>query len=543
MIKSLRNIQGKAFSMKNIYKILFKCSMLLLIPAAANAAGTYYTGGYQSPQQSRYTQKSYNMPRANTYSGSQGLSQYTQKQYSNAGYTTTNQTYRSSQQRQQSAQKATATTNTNRNGLYLDAGISKQTAMWQFEMNSVGSKLHYDNVDWLTFDIGGKYIFDAGKTKLQIDAGFLYGIQTGESTMIDDDITNGGTLDTMLYNSTDGSLLGGQYTHALSTGITNSGNMLGLNAGFGLTDFFAVGKIKITPSIGWRYLKYKLETKNTKGMVATTYDFNNSCYSTQEGEQICLPALLFFNITDGKITNEHYSDFETIDLNNDGIYDIGAFPVVGGSEYIDTLNTYVFAQEGVSHSYEVEWSGPYLALDMLYDINLNNNVSARVELGLPSYTATGDQPYRFDWAHPKSVQDKGGIGSAIHFGAGANWMTKITDSVSLSVGVTYDYYKVSDADANTFLNGQYYQEIYDSIFNAWQSDPKLAGVSLADIETLMLYGGTVEYEDGTQETFDPNLEAAIIDEVRQNGWKVTTDSEIESFYKSLGIRIGINAKF
>jgi hypothetical protein len=35
----------------------------------------------------------------------------------------------------------------------------------------------------------------------------------------------------------------------------------------------------------------------------------------------------------------------------------------------------------------------------------------------------------------------------------------------------------------------------------------------------------------------------MIDGIRADGWKVTTKSEIESFYKSLGIRAGIKIKF
>lgn len=536
--------------MKNLYKILFKCSILLLVPAAANAAGTYYTGGYQSPQQSRYTQKTYNVPRANTYSGSQGLSQYTQKQYANAGYTTTNQQYRTTQQRTQQSVKSIAS-DTSRNGLHLDAGISKQVAMWQFEMNTAGSKLHYDNIDWLTFDVGGKYVFDAGKTKMQIDAGFLYGIQTGESTMTDDDISHGGYIADRFYDSNDPTkYIGAQYGYALSTSTSDGGSMMGFNAGLGLTDFIKIGKIKITPSIGWRYFKYELESKNTSGMVMSTFDFNNSCVTTADGQTDCAPAMVFFNAVEEAdksitISNLNYSDY-VFDFNQDGLIDNLGFEIPTGLGYADALNTFYFNQTGVSHSYEVEWSGPYLALDMLYDINTDNIVNARLEFGIPGYTAIGDQPYRYDWAHPKSIEDKGGLGSAFHFGAGANWLTKITDSVSLSIGVTYDYYTVSDADATTFLNPSYGQQTLDTIFAKWQ---KMFPESTAeDVELYMLNGVIIEdvpQEDGTFKDIEISADQTAIDltNAKRDGWKIKTDSEIESFYKSLGIRIGLNARF
>ena len=52
-------------------------------------------------------------------------------------------------------------------------------------------------------------------------------------------------------------------------------------------------------------------------------------------------------------------------------------------------------------------------------------------------------------------------------GLGANWTTALTDSVALSVGVTYDYYTVSGADAKTYLNSTYYTDIYDALLQDW----------------------------------------------------------------------------
>ena len=36
--------------MKTLSRLFFNCSIFALLPVIANAAGTYYTGGYQSPQ-------------------------------------------------------------------------------------------------------------------------------------------------------------------------------------------------------------------------------------------------------------------------------------------------------------------------------------------------------------------------------------------------------------------------------------------------------------------------------------------------------------
>jgi len=95
----------------------------------------------------------------------------------------------------------------------------------------------------------------------------------------------------------------------------------------------------------------------------------------------------------------------------------------------------------------------------------------------------------------------------------------------LSVGVTYDYYTVSDADAKTYLNGDYYMGIYNELLRQWQE----AGFTEADMVNA--------------KTGDP-VALNIVD--LQNecpGWVCTADGEIESFYKSLGVRVGINARF
>jgi hypothetical protein len=129
---------------------------------------------------------------------------------------------------------------------------------------------------------------------------------------------------------------------------------------------------------------------------------------------------------------------------------------------------------------------------------------------------------------------------------GANWRTAITDKVALSIGLTYDYYSVSDADATTYLNPSYWVPEYENAFNMWKkvlntdfgnsfSDSQIehfmqTGVSSAD-RILDTNGQVVE--------LDPEYVAVV----RANNWEDKVDSEIKSFYKSLGIRIGVNARF
>ena len=175
--------------------------------------------------------------------------------------------------------------------------------------------------------------------------------------------------------------------------------------------------------------------------------------------------------------------------------------------------------------------GPYLALDMEYMINDNNNVVAGIEFGLPVYESKGDQPYRIDWAHPTSVEDKGDFGDAYHLGFNAAWMTKITNSVGFTLGLTYDYYKVSGASATTYYSSSYYQPI----LNSYQSQ--------YDEYVALINGGATLTEDEAYEYNVLGEEIADLTAKKNAGWKSESKNEIESIYKSMGIRAGIEVKF
>ncbi len=503
--------------MKYLPKFIFMGSLLALMPVLAQAAGTYYSGGtYRSPQ-TGYNTQSYAQRANNGYAGGNYASSYSSTR-PRVGLSSAQQQWQQPQNVRATNTKTTQNSSASRNGFWLDAGFTHEMAQWEFEMKENASILHYNNIGWNVLDVKAGYAFDMGSVRGQIDAGFKYGMQSGESNMVDDDVTRGGYLVTSWCEDVDANgncigFIGDQIGHALSVGTSDGGNMLGFNVGFGLTDVFQLGGVRITPSVGYRYLKYKLETKKNYGLAVDSAN----CVEIN-GEIQCDPAIvILYN------NNSQQIIWGPTDTNNDGFWDIGS-----GAVGVYPEGTYYFQQPGVSHSYEVEWSGPYLALDMDYMINANNSVNGRIELGLPGYTATGDQPYRFDWAHPKSVEDEAGMFGAFHFGMGANWLTAISNTVSLSIGLTYDYYSVDGADASTYLNEDYYMGMYDEILTAWQN----AGRT----ESEML--GQVEGVNG-----DPT--AIGIKEIQDAcpGWVCKVGGEIESFYKSIGIRVGINAQF
>ena len=507
--------------MKYLPRLILKCAAVVLVPVAANAAGTYYTGNYQSPQQQRYANQSYAAQRGGTFTQN-GVTYNRVPQggvggfYNNNGGMPNNQMYnRQMQQQPQQGQVKQNNSASNDAGFSFGGGLSREYAMWRFEMKDSGSILRYDDVAWNVLDLNGAYVFDAGTLKLRLDAGFKYGFQSGEASMLDDDITNGGYFITQWIKE-DRTVIGDQVGHALSIGTSDGGNMYGFNVGFGMVDLFDIGGVKFSPSVGYRYMKYKLETKKNFGMAVDT--LSSMCYYTTEDEIQCDPIVIFEDSAGNRAIIS-------------GVEPGEALPRIPGSDngnsyyYYDTAGTYYFEQPGTSHSYEVEWSGPYVALDVDYDINKSNSVNGRVELGFPGYTSTGDQPYRPDWAHPKSVEDSADMFSAFHLGLGAQWMTAITDNVSLSLGVTYDYYTVSGADAKTYLNSQWYEDLYDKRLAIW--------VDAGKTEEDML-------NPETGDAIALNIQDLMDD---CPGWVCSAAGEIDSFYKSLGVRLGFVAKF
>ena len=444
------HILRKEEHMKNIFRILGSMAVLSLIPAVSGAVGTYYNGNlYQNPQQ-RYSRGGY----YNSYGYGAGRGGYGQQQNVQSQLGT---------QKQQN-QKKTVAKSTEKQGFVLDAGLSHEMAKWEFEMNNAGSKLHYDNLAWNVFDVQGAYYF-GGDTKMQVKAGFKYGMQFGETSMIDDDISNSNAIFTEEeadINGYTGNTISG--VPAMSIGTSKKGTQMGFNIGFGLTDFFTWGKVKATPSIGYRYFKHKVKTSNNVGMSVDVLHAAAAwnCVSTYKDEVQCEPIVMFGNGYDengdldvlvyGGLTPVKWEGSNLVPwTDGDDEEDFAGYVSENyDTNYYSTGRTYYYEQPGTSHEYETTWAGPYIALDLNYQINDNNAIVAGIEFGLPTYTSEGIQPYRIDWKQSPSVKDEGKIGDAYHLALNMNWMTAITDSMMLDLGFSYDYYKVSGATANTY---------------------------------------------------------------------------------------------
>ena len=484
--------------MKRFCSALFATLAVYCFPVIAGAAGTYYNGNAYQNTQSRYGTGLYN----NQYNGRAYTQTNQQNRYGrNNNLQNVQNNYIAPNQNGVRVAKNAQAKNSVKQGFFGDAWLSHEFGQWKFDMNNAGSQLHYDNLSWNVLTLGGKYYFD-WDTPLVIGANLRYGMQYDKATMVDDDISNGA------YGYEKG--ISG---YAMSVGTSKDGKQFGFNAAFGLTDFFKLGRVKITPSIGYRYFEHELLTKKNSGLTMDVYDDDTACISNG-GETQCGPFVTIGpfkdssnNIIYSSNTDEYgyvipvYTDVTTGEYYVSDF--LGMIPSNANVVFVSFGDTYYYRQSGTSHKYETVWQGPYVAMDMEYAINNNNLINAGIEFGLPMYESKGDQPYRIDWAHPTSVKDKGGLGDAYHLALNASWSTAITDSMMFSLGMTYDYYIAKDIDAHTYLNPSYYKNLLDT--------------------------GFLRQEDY-------NYFNSI-------GWEQKTQKEIESVYKSMGIRAGLTINF
>ena len=513
--------------MNKISRVILSVMMMSVCPMIAGAVGTYYDGNlYQKP---RADYGRGNGGFYNNYGAGRGYGQ--NMQTIGMQQTTVRTTKKTSVKQNDAAKKQ---------GFQLGVDLKHEFADWNFDMKNAGSKLHYDNLRWNTVNGEAAYYF-GDSLPMQIKAGAFYGMQYGDSFMVDDDITS---EKMWTWDESLGVIIG---TPAVSVGTSNGGKQYGFNVSFGLTDFFKMGRVRFTPSVGYRYFKYNLETKDNYGAMVEVWNGSIiNCLEVMPGEIQCSPyvgfagddGLLGNPPTAGSFVEVNPADYPNnyaqvtnaygqtiyIKTNDNGTYVV---PNDTTMPQLDLGNTYYYEQSGVSHKYETEWAGPYIALDMEYTINDNNFVNAGVEFGLPIYDAKGDQPYRIDWAHPTSVEDKGDFGDAYHLGLNAMWSTAITDNVMLSLGMTYDYYKVSGATAKTYLNATEYQQALTNVEYNINVLESMDSLTEDQQEWLALY--KAERDDFNA------LKAA--------GWTQESKNEIESIYKSMGIRLGVNVKF
>jgi hypothetical protein len=471
------------------------------------------TGGYQSPQRYYSAGSGYYQPQNRGTSGYNGGNYYqrTQGGSQSGGYGGA-----SSQQRRQSAAAPAAASQ----GFYLSGGISRQYSQWNFDMKSTGSVLNYSDVAWNVLDVKGGYKYGSWV----IDGGLQYGMQSGSTKMTDDDITNGG-----MATSYDGKDASGNpitfttNTRVLSIGESSKGSLFGVNAGVGLANKFGFGNVRLTPSVGYRMFNYKLNTSNNHGLSVA----DNWCNDKGNGEKQC-PA--FSWIWDGSASSG--AGMTSGNPDSDDGYSWWHVSD-SGTVYVSNGDTFSFSQSGKTHVYDVSWNGPYAAVDIESELGAGGRVDARVELGLPGYHSKGDQPYRPDWQHPTSVEDSKKMFGAMHLGLLASWTTMMGQNFGLTIGLTYDYYSVKGADAKTYINEGFYTDILKQIYGD--------GTAWGGVESNMY--NPIDSGDALVDGHPTAISIKDLYESCGKSWTCTMKSEVNSFYRSVGIRVGLAGKF
>ena len=159
--------------MRRFTMSLFGVSIMAMMPVIAGAAGTYYNGNlYQNPN--RYGNNGY----YNSYGPGRAYGQNSMT----VRNTETRVTKKTSAKKEAVSQQ--------KQGFHLGAAFSHEFANWDFKMKEAKSKLRYDNLRWNVVSGEGAYYFGSD-TPMQIKFGARYGVQFGETSMIDDDISSG----------------------------------------------------------------------------------------------------------------------------------------------------------------------------------------------------------------------------------------------------------------------------------------------------------------------------------------------------------------
>ncbi|MDR0449560.1 MAG: hypothetical protein LBG89_03855 [Rickettsiales bacterium] len=438
-------------------KILFGFIGAIVSFSAVHAAGTYYNygansyGNYANSQASGVQNRAGQQNRMSQQFGAGGgYSQYSpqgQQQY-------LPQNQQASRFGGQQAQQQQQNNNGGQifgNGFTLTAHAGYDNSDFGFSMNETQSEINFNNMTWMKFGGTAGYEFAVGGVKLEVKGGFEIGSQGESGSITDDDMSQGGVFVGYAgFNQTPSAPTISLYSPAVNgnqpvyfgvsqlifgVGEQGQGTSLGAFASIGMGDGFQIGEsVKIKPSVGYRHEQFKAIGQNMMTMavqalivddreIGLLKDVATNCNGCQIVLTIDGETYFFGGWVEG------FDDY--------------------GEPFFLTLSEAAYL-EGVTHEYNVSWSGPFLATDIEMKTAQNSGFNLRLELGFPGYTAEADQPYRADWAHPTSIKDSAPIFSGLHYGLNLKYTAGLTDNIAVNLGWNWDYYKVDGADAETF---------------------------------------------------------------------------------------------
>ncbi len=153
-------------------------------------------------------------------------------------------------------------------------------------------------------------------------------------------------------------------------------------------------------------------------------------------------------------------------------------PGEGGENLLEAFGgvSSVFVQEGVTHMYFVDWTGPFFALNLERKISNKEDLNLYAEYFLPRYKVWGNWPNRTDWMHDPSFYDKGGNGYGIFIDF--NYKYNIRKNIQFSVGANYEYLENKNADTTQFFSDGSVEVYPDSIMlSRWKAFGINIGIS------------------------------------------------------------------
>ena len=109
----------------------------------------------------------------------------------------------------------------------------------------------------------------------------------------------------------------------------------------------------------------------------------------------------------------------------------------------------VFIADGITHMYFVDWSGPFVGLNLERKISNREEVTLYAEYFLPHYKVWGNWPNRTDWMHDPSFIDEGGSGLGLLLNL--NYKYLIKNNIQFVLGAEYEYLENSNADTTLFF--------------------------------------------------------------------------------------------
>lgn len=359
---------------------------------------------------------------------------------------------------------------------YQGGSVEHNPKNWEFESRWKKSYGHFmfetseDSIlNWDETD-SKEYLFKMSKDFMLKNRQFVVTASYGKG-----DLKTSRTSDDDIYNS----------AHIISLG-DGSANLKDWSVAIGARNLWKLGNWDVTPFLGYKKKEQDFEMANHA--TPSPFYLEADCQTTDAEPDVChntfSPAVdtvyeatkdadgnynkvgaatgtVSFTgtvtLSDGSsYTNVAYGDqiyqedfcYHTAGQDPNKFYCIEAgeeganlIPVFGGVSSI-------FIQDGTTHMYYVDWTGPFIGLQLERKMSDKEDLVVYGEYFFPEYKVWGNWPNRDDWAHDPSFWDKGGKGYGLLFNV--DYKYRIKSSIQLILGFNYEYIENKNATTQLF---------------------------------------------------------------------------------------------